>query len=355
MPSHPRGTASQQCAALASGVGFVSRSTAAERASGTTLLLVHPAAGCGLPQRQHPRRGHVRSRPRGVTSSFLTFTNRSTMNRPRHCPRDGSGGVDGGGAWGGVCGALRTAASPTTTTTADVFDAAAATGVERLGEEGEQRERISAGGSAAVVSEGVGESPAGVSAGSPTKDANMQNSGTRINERSQRSLPPPGTPARLVVEAKKSASAAAAFMRRMTEAGKRGRWVNQTSTIAGQVHVVHVATAAVCLPQEAAVTSHRVQDGDVQQSHSNTHTTVRATAVGSSCKQQHAKLSRYSSSPLPSSLRYEVVCPTSQNRLNVFPVLRSCGCTLVSPPSCEGLRTCESRCVSVLNPYDSIR
>ncbi|CAM9933531.1 unnamed protein product, partial [Ectocarpus sp. 8 AP-2014] len=176
MPSHPRGTAPQQCTALASGVGFVSRSTAAERASGNTLLLVHPAAGCGLPQQQQPRRRHVRSRPRGFASSFLTLTNRSTMNRPRHCPRYGSGGLDGSGAWRGVCGALRTAASPTTTT-ADVIDAAAATtGVERPGEEGEQRERISAGGSAAAISDGVGESPAGVSAGSPTTDANMQNS-----------------------------------------------------------------------------------------------------------------------------------------------------------------------------------
>ncbi|CAM9362414.1 unnamed protein product [Ectocarpus sp. 12 AP-2014] len=222
MPSQPRGTAPQQCTALTSGVGFVSRSTAAESASGNTLLLVHPAAGCGLPQQQQPRRRHVRSRPRGFTSSLLTLTNRSTMNRPRHCPRDGSVGLDGSGAWRGVCGALLTAASPTTT--ADVFDAAAATGVERLGEEGEQRERICSGGSAAAVSDGVGESPAGVSAGSPTTDANMQNSGTRINERSRR-LPAPGTPARLVVEAKKSASAAAAFMRRMTEAGKKGsRW-----------------------------------------------------------------------------------------------------------------------------------
>ncbi|CAB1111239.1 unnamed protein product [Ectocarpus sp. CCAP 1310/34] len=220
MPSHPRGTAPQQCTALASGVGFVSRSTAGERASGNTLLLVHPAAGRGLQQQQQPRRRHVRSRPRGFTSSFLTLTNRSTMNRPHHCLRDGN--LDGSGAWRGVCGALRTAASPTTTV--DVIDAAAATGVERLGVEGEQRERISAGGSAAAVSDGVGESPAGVTAGSSTTDANMQNSGTRIDERSRRKLPAPDTPARLVVEAKKSTSAAAAFMRRMTEAGKRGRW-----------------------------------------------------------------------------------------------------------------------------------
>ncbi|CAM9912015.1 unnamed protein product [Ectocarpus fasciculatus] len=225
MPSHPRGTTPQQCTALASGVGFVSRSAAAEHAaSGNTLLLVHPAAGgCGLPQQQQARRRHVRSRPRGFASSLLTLTNQSTMNRPRHCPRDGSGGLDGSGAWRGVCGALRTAASPTTTTTtADVVDAAA-TGV--LGEDGEQRERLSSGVNAATVSDGVGESPAGVGAGPATKDANMQNSGTRIIQRSGRKLPAPGTPARLVVEAKKSASAAAAFMRRMTEAGKRGsRW-----------------------------------------------------------------------------------------------------------------------------------
>lgn len=218
MSPYPPGKAPQQCAA-----SFAGGQIHIPRAS-NTLLLIHPAS-FGLSHQGQPRRRHVRSRPRGAASVALVITDQSTLRRTQRCPRSGSFGV--GVRRGGSCGdgvawrALRTAASPTT---AEVVDAANTGALDGSSDEGRKIGGLAGGVGLDAVAGGVGEERA-VNGGSGRRVKQQQKQ--QRSSTSRPKMPAQGTPeaARMVSEAKKLSSTASALMRRMTSAGKRGRWV----------------------------------------------------------------------------------------------------------------------------------
>lgn len=229
MSFHPPGKAPQHCAASFAG------GTIHVPSASNTLLLIHPASN-SLSHQGQPRRRHVRSRPRGSTSVALASTDRSSLRQAQRCPRAANFGVGAGrGGGGGVAWrALRTAASPTT---AEVVDAANTGALDSSSGEGRQREGLAGGGGLDEVSGRVGEERA-VNGGTTSRRVQQQQRGSMS---SRPKLPAQGTPeaARMVTEAKKLSSTASALMRRMTNAGKRGRWVS-----GGGVGVARVETGS---------------------------------------------------------------------------------------------------------------
>lgn len=189
------------------------------------LLLIHPAS-CSLSHQGHPRRRHVRSRPRGSTSVALASTDLSPLRQAQRCPRSGGFGAGAGRASGGggvAWRALRTAASPTT---AEVVDAANTGALDGSSDEARERGGLAGGVGLDGVSGGVGEER--TVNGGGTTGSRVQQQGRGSSSKSSRAkLPAQGSPeaARMVSQAKKLSSTASALMRRMTNAGKRGRCV----------------------------------------------------------------------------------------------------------------------------------
>lgn len=217
MSPYTPGKAPQQYAAPLAGAQL--RIPSASR----TLLLIHPASG-GPPHRGQPRRRHVRSRPRGATSLALAATDRSPRTQSQRCPRSGSFGVGAGrgSCAGGVAwGALRTAASPTA---AEVVDAANTGALEGSSDEGRKRGGLTGGAGLDAASGRVGEERA-VNGGATSSGQVQQQRGGKSKPRPK--LPAKGTPGAgcVLSKANRHSSAASALMRRMTSAGKKGRWV----------------------------------------------------------------------------------------------------------------------------------
>lgn len=185
-----------------------------------TLLLIHPA-GSSLPEQLQSQRRHVRSRPRGATSAALALTDLSPSRHTRHCPRSSAIRVGAGrGRGGGVAwGALRTAASPTA---AEVVDAAANTAGGLDGSSGEGRE----GGERLADGVGLGAVPGAVPGGVVEERAVNGGASSSKVQQQRKWLPPraPEVSRKEMIEAKKLSSKASGLMRRMTTAGKNGRW-----------------------------------------------------------------------------------------------------------------------------------